>query len=297
MNANVLNFGSFVTQFMANHAKPLVYQPGQVQVYALSIACAYIKAPVPLFRADYSFLLLFSNGGGRQQVDHDVFELAPNDVLFIREGHLNAIKSIDPSTQGYYIHLDSVILNQVFDNKAVLNRFSFHPKHTVSGTEMEWLCNCSRLIAEQKESAGSCADIEISLLRAIVLKLAQSWPRATGKPDRQSEITMVFKELLYENFRQRRDLGFYARALAVSENYLNRCVNKVTRKPPKQHINELLINHGKVLLQDLSKDIAQVAFELNFSDPSYFGRLFKQLTKLTPTQYRNQVRQDLSGQK
>jgi AraC-like DNA-binding protein len=223
--------------------------------------------------------------------------LSTNDVLFIREGHLNAIKLIDPSTQGYYIHIDSLVLNQIFDTKTLLNRFSFNPKHSVSKLEMEWLCKCCGLIVEQKNNATNSTEIEISLLRAIVLKLAESWPPALSKPDRQSEITMQFKELLYENFMQRRNLNFYADSLAVSENYLNRCVNNVTNKPPKQHINELLINHSKLLLQDYSKDISQVAFELNFSDPSYFGRLFKLLTKLTPTEYRNEFMQDLHEQK
>ena len=297
MNSNVLNFGSFVTQFMGNNTQPFIYEQSHVQLYPLNIANTYIKPPIPLFRADYNFLLLFSNGGGEQQVNYDVFKLNTNDVLFIRESHLNAIKSIDPSTQGYYIHIDSVILNQVFDNKTLLNLFSFNPKHSVSKLEMEWLCKCCGLIVEQKNNATNSTEIEISLLRAIVLKLAESWPPASSKPDRQSEITMLFKELLYENFMQRRDLNFYADSLAVSENYLNRCVNNVTNKPPKQHINELLINHSRVLLQDYSKDISQVAFELNFSDPSYFGRLFKQLTKLTPTEYRNEFMQDLSEQK
>jgi AraC-like DNA-binding protein len=56
----------------------------------------------------------------------------------------------------------------------------------------------------------------------------------------------------------------------------------------------MVIVHSKVLLQDVSKDISQVAFELNFSAPSYFGRLFKQLTKQTPTEYRNSFMQGLS---
>jgi len=297
MNSNVLNFGSFVAQFMGNNAQPFIYGQSQIQLYPLSIASSYIKPPIPLFRANYNFLLLFSNGGGKQQVDYEVFELSTNDVLFIREGHLNAIKLIDPSTQGYYIHIDSLVLNQIFDNKTLLNRFSFNPKHSVSKLEMEWLCKCCGLIVEQKNNATNSTEIEISLLRAIVLKLAESWPPALSKPDRQSEITMLFKELLYENFMQRRNLNFYADSLAVSENYLNRCVNNVTNKPPKQHINELLINHSKLLLQDYSKDISQVAFELNFSDPSYFGRLFKLLTKLTPTEYRNEFMQDLHEQK
>jgi AraC-like DNA-binding protein len=106
---------------------------------------------------------------------------------------------------------------------------------------------------------------------------------------------MLFKELLYENFIKNRDVKFYAHSLSVSENYLNRCVRHITNKSPKQHINEMVIVHSKVLLQDCSKDISQVAFELNFSAPSYFGRLFKQLTKQTPREYRNSFTQGLSG--
>lgn len=296
-NAEIVNFESFVAQFMGNNRQAFVYEQQQIQLYPLNIATSLIKAPIPLFRADYNFLLLFSNGGGEQQVDYDIFELISNDVLFIRESHLNAIKSIDPTTEGYFIHIDSVLLNQIFVDKNLLNRFSFNPKHTVSKAEMKWLCQCCDLIIQQKNSVMDSTEIEISLLRAMVLKLGEKWPPSSSKPDRQSEVTMLFKELLYENFIYRRDLKFYSDSLNVSENYLNRSVNNVTNKPPKQHINELLINHSKVLLQDFTKDISQVAFELNFSDPSYFGRLFKQLTKLTPSEYRNVIMQDLSERK
>lgn len=296
-DAEIVNFESFVAQFMGNNRQVFAYEQQQIQLYPLNIATALIKAPIPLFRADYNFLLLFSNGGGEQQIDYDIFKLISNDVLFIRESHLNAIKSIDPTTEGYFIHIDSVLLNQIFIDKNLLNRFSFNPKHSVSKVEMKWLCQCCDLIIQQKNSAKDSTEIEIALLKAIVLKLGEKWPPSSSKPDRQSEITMLFKELLYENFIFRRDLKFYSDSLNVSENYLNRCVNKVTSKPPKQHINELLINQSKVLLQDFTKDISQIAFELNFSDPSYFGRLFKQLTKLTPTEYRNEFMQDLSEQK
>ena len=296
-NPDVVNFTKFVSQFMGNNDEPFEYKQSQIQLYPLSIATTFIEAPVPLFRADYNFLLLFSAGGGEQQVDNDIFELKSNDVLFIREGHLNAIKSINPSTDGYYIYIDSVLLSHIFANKFILNRFSFNPKHSVSSVDMKWICQCCDLLLQHKNNSAFSTEVEISMLKTIILKLAETWANNSLKPNRQSEITMLFKELLYENFMDRKDVNFYADSLAVSENYLNRCVNYVTNKPPKQHINELLIGHSKVLLQDFSKDISQVAFNLNFSDPSYFGRLFKQITKLTPTEYRYSIRQDLSDKK
>ncbi len=291
---DIVNFEGFVDQFMGNTTQPFTFKQSPIQIYPLSIAFSFIKAPGPLFRTDYNFLLLFINGGGEQQVDNDILELNPNDVLFIREGHLNAIKSINPSTDGYYIYMDSLLLSQVFSDKALLNRFTFNPKNSISKVEMEWLCKCCDLMIQHKNNFTDSNEIETSLLKAIVLRLAQTWPAASSKSNRQSEISMLFKALLYENFKHRRDIKFYADSLAVSENYLNRCVNHVTGKAPKQHINEIVIYHSKVLLQDFSKNISQIAFELNFSDASYFGRLFKQITKFSPSQYRYSLTQDLS---
>jgi AraC-like DNA-binding protein len=291
---DVVNFERFVSQFMGATTQSFEYKQTPIQVYPLSIALSFIKPPIPLFRTDYNFLLLFLDGGGEQQVDNDIIDLKANDVLFIREGHLNAIRSINPSTNGFYIYIDSLLLPQIFADKAILNRFTFNPKHSVSKVAMDWLCQCCDLILKLKNNFAASVEIETSIIKAIVLKLAQTWPAAFSKADRQSQISMLFKELLYENFMHRRDVKFYADSLAVSENHLNRCVSNVTKKAPKQHINEMVIYHSKVLLLDASKDISQIAFELNFSDASYFGRLFKQLTKLTPSQYRNSLTQGLS---
>ncbi len=292
---NIVNFEEFVARYMDTDTEPFAFQPNAIRIYPLSIASSLIKPPTPLFRAEYNFLLLFRDGGGRQQVDNEILELHPNDVLFIREGHLNAVKYIDPRTDGYYIYIDSTLLPRIFTDNALLHRVTFYPKHSVSASVMEWLCKGCEMIAQQKMDNLYCREIQCSLLKAVVLKLAEASADTLFKPDRQSEITMLFKELLYNNFIQNREVKFYADALAVSENYLNRCVNQITNKPPKQHINELVIAHSKVLLQDRAKNIAQIAFALNFSDPSYFGRLFKQLTNQTPTKYRSAFMQDLSG--
>ena len=286
-NYDVVTLERFVDRYLDSPADAFAFQKSAVQIYPLSLAVARIKPPTPLFKAEYSFLLLFLAGGGQQQVDNEMLDLNPNDVLFIREGHLNAIKSINEGTQGYYIHLESVLLPQIFTDSALLHRLTFYPKHSVSTADMEWLCQCCELITRQTGDQGYAKEIQASLLRALVLKVAEASATTLCQPDRPSEITMRFKELVYDHMATNREVAFYANALSVSENYLNRCVNHLTHKPPKQHINEMVVLRSKVLLQDRSRDIAQVAAALNFSDPSYFGRLFKQVARQTPTDYRN----------
>ncbi|MCI5092493.1 MAG: helix-turn-helix domain-containing protein [Phaeodactylibacter sp.] len=295
MTFDVFNFDQFVTQHMSGQEPPFFYQSNALQIYPLSIASTFIKPPIPLFRASYNFLLLFSNGGGQQQVDNKILTLNANDALFIREGHLNGIKSIDPTTDGYFIYIDNSSIPHIFSDRSLLNRFTFNPKHSISKNDMNWICECCKLLSPHGNNTILAQETYTALIRVIVLKLAENWPANWNKPDRPSEITMQFKELLYANFMSNKDVRFYAETLTVSENYLNRCVKRVTSKPPKQHIHEQIINHSKILLKDQSKDIAQIAFDLNFSDPSYFSRLFKQMTRCTPSQYRSRILQDLSG--
>ncbi|MEM6767223.1 MAG: AraC family transcriptional regulator, partial [Bacteroidota bacterium] len=269
-------------------------QTSPIQVYPLAVAHKLVKVPSPLFRAEYNFLLIFSHGGGSQQIDSEVLSLQKNDLLFIREGHLNSIQSIDPTTQGYFIYMDNGILPLVFTDRLLLNRLTFYPKHSLSSDRIDWLCRCCELLVQQEDGYSYTLEIQTSLLKAITSKLAEASPAILSRPDRQSEITMLFKEAVYQHFASNRDISFYADTLAVSENYLTRCVKMVTNRSPKQHINEVVIAYSKMFLRDVSKDISEIAFELNFSDVSYFGRLFKKLTDMTPTEYRNSIIQDLS---
>lgn len=58
------------------------------------------------------------------------------------------------------------------------------------------------------------------------------------------------------------------------------------QQTPKQWINEISILHSQILLQDATRDIAGIAFEMKYKSPSYFTRLFKKVTGYSPSDYR-----------
>lgn len=291
---DLVNYEKFVKQYMKFSEDSSLEMKSSLQIIPLASSASLVKFPTPIFRADNNFFLIFSEGGAKQQVDNDIIDLKANDVLFIREGHLTAAKSIDASSQGYFIHLDSTLLLGIFTKNSLLSDFTFNPKHTVSQLDMDWICKCLDLMNQLAEKDSKSLAIKTSMLTAIVLKLSNSSKVIQSIPNRQAEIAMLFKDLVYQNFKNKRDVSFYAKSLSVTKNYLNRCVKSITQKPPKQYINEVVIYHSQLLLQDFSKDISQVAFELDFQDPSYFGRLFKQITNQTPSEYRNLIMQSLS---
>ncbi|MNL31485.1 HTH-type transcriptional activator RhaR [compost metagenome] len=57
---------------------------------------------------------------------------------------------------------------------------------------------------------------------------------------------------------------------------------------------EVAILNSQILLVDSTKSISEISFEMNFEDPSYFTRIFKSFTGLTPSEYRTRIMQDLS---
>ncbi|MEA4905391.1 MAG: AraC family transcriptional regulator, partial [Petrimonas sp.] len=49
-----------------------------------------------------------------------------------------------------------------------------------------------------------------------------------------------------------------------------------------------IIMSAKILLKSSDSTIMQISEELNFPNPSYFGRYFKKATGMTPKEYREQ---------
>ena len=164
----------FTSRYMGTNAQSFAFQHKSIQVYPLSVASSFIPTPSALFRAQYNFLLLFSAGGGLQQVDNEEVALKPNDALFIREGHLNAIKSIDPATDGYYLYIDNALLPQIFTDRTLLNRLTFYPKHTVEAIDMQWLCNCCALLSQQSSENAYSQDIRLVYWLIITLKTSSA---------------------------------------------------------------------------------------------------------------------------
>ena len=104
-------------------------------------------------------------------------------------------------------------------------------------------------------------------------------------PIRQ-EIAIAFKQLVHLHVNQEKSLQFYADKLAVSVNYLNRCVSTVYKKSSKQLLMEVAIIHSQLLLLETNKTVSSIAYELDFEDPSYFSRIFKKIVGLSPLAYR-----------
>lgn len=84
------------------------------------------------------------------------------------------------------------------------------------------------------------------------------------------------------------DVNYYAGQLGVSPRYLSQVTRRMANQTPKAIIEATLLSHIKEMLDKNSNASFQtIADTLGFSSQSHLSTLFKRLTGITPTQYRN----------
>lgn len=84
-------------------------------------------------------------------------------------------------------------------------------------------------------------------------------------------------------------LADIARIACLSPNHLLRSYAQVYGKTPHQHISELRIQKAKMLLATLELNMTDIAFEIGFSNPVSFSKMFKQHIGMSPLHYRKKV--------
>ena len=103
---------------------------------------------------------------------------------------------------------------------------------------------------------------------------------------RAQVITQQFETLVDKMYVDTKNVGDYADELNITPNYLTSTVKKLTGKSAKDIIQERLLVESKSLLKFSGLDIGEIAYRLNFQEPTHFTRFFKKLSGVTPNQFR-----------
>ncbi|WP_422081415.1 helix-turn-helix domain-containing protein [Ulvibacterium sp.] len=103
---------------------------------------------------------------------------------------------------------------------------------------------------------------------------------------RNQEITRKFNDLLTQNYRTQKSVGFYAGKMNLSAKHLSEVLKETVGKTIKQSIEELILLESQSLLKQTAMEVKEIMYWLGFEDPSYFTKFFKKKTGLTPSEYR-----------
>jgi AraC family transcriptional activator of pobA len=111
-----------------------------------------------------------------------------------------------------------------------------------------------------------------------------------AEPSADQRLLKTYQAKIEEYFRDLHEVGAYAELLHLSAGHLSEVVKAQSGKPAIKHIHERLVLEARRLLFYTPESLKEIAFNLGFSEASYFTRFFKRETGLTPAEYRTSIR-------
>jgi AraC-like DNA-binding protein len=94
-----------------------------------------------------------------------------------------------------------------------------------------------------------------------------------------------FENLIEQHFAKQKSIAYYASLLGISSKHLNRIVQTVVQKTATDVITERVVLEAKRMLMYLDESLVEIAFRLGYEEYSYFVRVFRKNSGMTPTQF------------
>lgn len=247
-------------------------------------------------RHKYYEVCVFINGAGRHDIDFTSHNIHSHSVHFLSPGQVHLI-SRENDYHGYlmvfsrdFYALDS--LQEDFLYKLpYFNNPTLVPILNLNVNDFEELLELIRAIKKEYASRKEMTqEVLRCYLQIFLVKCKQFYMQyfAEKKKTMDPHFTLVqqFNALVEQQFRKIHLVQDYADMMSLSPVVLNKYVKKITGFTAGEIILERLILQAKryLIYTDLSNK--EIAYQLNYEDPSYFSRIFKKKTGHTPSGFR-----------
>jgi AraC-like DNA-binding protein/quercetin dioxygenase-like cupin family protein len=238
-------------------------------------------------------LVWVTDGSYSVTIDDKIHHLQKNCFLLLYPNTIHAT-SFEENPKGYSVHF-SIDFFEVHEKGTYLSsvikrstskRFLIVKIDKTTSHEINVIFNGM----EKVNSGGSFLSDELirTYLSLSLLKMYEFYGLLDKNTLFTSSQTIVnrFIQAVDANFINKRSVSEYAKILNLSEGHLNHIIKKETGKPAGYHIRKRILHEAQRLLIYTDSSISEISYTLNFSNPSYFFRLFKSLTGTTPKKFR-----------
>ncbi len=251
-----------------------------------------------LRRHTYYLAIWVTSGSGQHVVDFEKNEIRPNSLFFVRPGQVQQWLIDEPVTGLVCLFNEAIFhvhgAHQFFNELSFLAPFVKTPSYFVGNAEQARQIQVffDNIYASYESSGwGQGAEI-LSWLQLLCIfaerESEQVQPIQTLTPSQQ--ITRDFLNLADKNAMEEHNLAFYAGKLGITVGHLTETVKAVYGISAGELLRNRLILEAKRLLAHTDLTMAEIAEQLNYTDPSYFGRAFKRDAGQTPRNFRQEFR-------
>lgn len=249
-----------------------------------------------------TFIMLMRKGTPfKYEINQEVHEMRPGCFAVTFPGSVVRVQSpLPPDVEMYAMFFDVKFSQNVNINMASVSMPPMYqkpePVQQFTQDECDQLCRYFELIHINTVEGGNpqiTKMISSSMLAAMFYQIVQFYHRRmTGFMNensqslgRRHDYVREFMRLVHLHYVRERSVQFYAGKLFISAKYLSLLVKEATGRSAAKIIDDFVLMEAKNLLRFSGKNIQQVAYALNFPTQSSFGKYFKHLTGMSPTEY------------
>lgn len=262
------------------------------------------EVPMDLFRYPVridAFAVVFCSKGSISLLSNLTrYELGENSFFVHLPGSILHVESA-PDAEIYVAACEEEFIRRIdVDIKLLSNLFLQLERYPLLQLEPgEWECvarSISEISDEGVPEAGDLYSTEIirSAIRVLIYKVCRLIARhleqvrelSHSPRSRREEYFQRFMTLLRQHYMRERSVGFYAAQLNLSPKYLTTLIRQTTGHTAINWIDDYVILEAKNMLRYSTMSIQEIAYCLNFSNQSFFGKYFKNHTGQTPSAYR-----------
>ena len=222
----------------------------------------------------------YKKGGVREELEYPL-ELESRLVTKVQTGDLKEARKI---------------MNELF---AYLLLYEGHDMEKVKVRIVELCSVLSRAAIERGSDVNRVLEMNEKLISSILLakdeteisfKLYENMDIFTESlfflSDKNNSMIREAVEYIASHYDQEITLAEVAEQTHLNPSYLSTLFRQVTGQTFKEYLNRVRIQEAQRLLTHTDYPIMEISIACGFSDQSYFTKVFRKYTGLTPKQYR-----------
>lgn len=250
-------------------------------------------------RLGFYLIMIVENGNGTHAIDFNEYEYSSGTIFTIGKNQVQKY-SINNETIGYQIIFTEDFIVKYYDEKQVFNsQLTFNdainsPKIQLPEYQLNEIIGIAKNIFyeyTQTPDDKYKSPILRSGLHVLLMKLERFKQQQIPK-NQSIELSdfFRFKNLVNEKWFSTRNVTDYCNNLNINQKKLNLITKSILNKTAKEFIDDHTILEIKRLLSNTNLPIKEIAYRAGFDEPTNLVKYFKNLTKLSPSDFRTSLK-------
>lgn len=252
------------------------------------------KSHTEPFKVDMTMAIIYKKGTTRTRINMVEYNIvAPCVIIVVNDSVYQPLESSDD------LICKAIVMSRSFSNSLFTNFGDYKPIYNMIVSNpvvfMDNETNVFDFFYDAMLNLIRSPYREFALESARHLTLAMFYGYCAARQGiannakavtRQESICSDFIDILSHNYKEQREVSFYADRLCITPKYLSQIVKDNTGKTALELIEDYVIEESKAMLISTTMTIQQISDELHFPSQSVFGKYFKRVTGLSPREYR-----------